>query len=132
MTTGVPSTDHVYSPTHRLHKRCPAAGFRRVPGFVFGASKLVLKRNLAHSSGELARSKSGLTWDPRGQDEPSGSLQSPGMGVATGATDTWGGRPGMRVVKTTPSGLWSRSEARQASRSRRPPPTASTPAVTPG
>ncbi|MDQ3834201.1 MAG: hypothetical protein M3315_11345 [Actinomycetota bacterium] len=59
-----------------------------------------------------------------------GGRHSCGMGVALGATDTWGSRLGMRVVKTTPSAAPSRSRARQASRSRKPLLVVSTPAVT--
>jgi hypothetical protein len=61
-----------------------------------------------------------------------GVCHSSGTGAPAGASETWGDRPGMRVVKTTPSCLPSRSEARQARSRRRPPPTASTPDVTPG
>ena len=59
------------------------------------------------------------------------SRHSSGMLVSAGATETWGRRPGMSVVKTTPSGL-SPSKALQASTMREPPRNRSGPAVRPG
>jgi hypothetical protein len=48
--------------------------------------------------------------------------------ASTGATDTWGRRPEIRAVKTTPSSLSSPVKAVQASTSQRVPPALSTPA----
>src|SRR5215218_5222042 len=46
------------------------------------------------------------------------------MPASTGATETWGSRPGMSVVKTTPRGFSSWLKALQASTMREPPRTA--------
>ena len=61
-----------------------------------------------------------------------GERQPSGMLAPAGATDTWGGRPEMSVVKTTPIGVPARSLTLHASMSLEVPPTLWGPAVTPG